>query len=316
VKQVIVRGAGSTGGLTPRRSPPDPVTAPQLGDAVSRVLRVLVVVLAVVIVGGLVAIVVGRVRHAAALLHCRNNLRQAGLALHSYHDARNHFPPATVPTKALLPEQRLSWWVEIWPAYVEGGMRTLLDRGKAWDSDENFPPRVRVRMDDANNTRDVVMGSVLLFRCPIGPEIVVPNRPCLTHYVGIAGVGDAAAERPLTDPLAGFFGHDRKISHADIKDGAATTLMVIEATDGGPWTAGGKATVRGLAPGKPYLGPGGQFGGVHRSAMSDYGSPVGVTPVLFADASVRRIANTVSPSVLEALATIAGGEPVGPVGRE
>jgi prepilin-type processing-associated H-X9-DG protein len=118
--------------------------------------------------------------------------------------------------------------------------------------------------------------------------------------VGVAGVGEDAAALPLTDRRAGFFGHDRKLTIGDIKDGTAGTLMVVEAMDGGPWTAGGRATVRPMAP--PYLGPGGPFSGRHR----EIGTPV--VNGLFADGSVRVLATAVSPTVLEAHATIAGDD--------
>ena len=71
--------------------------------------------------------------------------------------------------------------------------------------------------------------------------------------------------------------------------------MLAEAVDGGPWTAGGRATVRGFAAdGRP----GGQFTSLHGR----------VTNVAFADASVRPLTAAVSPKVLEALATVGGGE--------
>jgi hypothetical protein len=138
--------------------------------------------------------------------------------------------------------------------------------------------------------------------CPANPARNGPDLPSPTNYLGVAGVGEEAAEVPLSDPRAGFFGYDRRLTQADLMDGAATTLMLAEAVDGGPWTAGGKATVRGLAAdGRPYLGRDGQFTSLHRR----------VTNVAFADASVRPLSSAVSPKVLEALATVAGGEEVG-----
>ena len=80
--------------------------------------------------------------------------------------------------------------------------------------------------------------------------------PGVTHYVGIAGVGEEAAQLPTDHPRAGIFGYDRKVSHENIKDGLSLTMTVVEtATANGPWTAGGRATVRGLDPNDPpYLG--------------------------------------------------------------
>jgi hypothetical protein len=130
-------------------------------------------------------------------------------------------------------------------------------------------------------------------------------------------VGGAAAELPLADSKSGFFGYDRQISRGDIRDGLATTLAVAEAVDGGPWSAGGRATVRGLAAGeRPYLGEGGQFAGVHRGGdLFPFSQPV-VTNVLFADGRVCPLTAAVSPQVLEALATIAGNERVSPFDSE
>jgi prepilin-type processing-associated H-X9-DG protein len=84
---------------------------------------------------------------------------------------------------------------------------------------------------------------------------------------------------------------------------ASTTLLLIEtATENGPWTAGGRPTVRGLeSNGTPYVGRQTQFSTFHRH---------GVTNALFADGSVRELREGLAPKVIEALATIAGGEEV------
>jgi prepilin-type processing-associated H-X9-DG protein len=110
----------------------------------------------------------------------------------------------------------------------------------------------------------------------------------------------------VDDVNAGVFGYDRKTRLKDITDGVSTTLLLIEtATENGPWTAGGRPTVRGLeSNGVPYIGRQAQFSSFHRG---------GVTNALFADCSVRALRDGVAPEVLEALATIAGHEDVGPL---
>jgi prepilin-type processing-associated H-X9-DG protein len=131
--------------------------------------------------------------------------------------------------------------------------------------------------------------------------------PSVIHYVGVAGVGEDAALLPVGDLRAGVFGYDRKTRPEDIKDGFSRTLMVVETNrDNGPWTAGGRPTVRGLDPAQPpYLGRCGQFGSGH-----DRG---GKTNALFADGSVRYLLlkGGMSAETFEALATIAGGDEVG-----
>ena len=51
----------------------------------------------------------------------------------------------------------------------------------------------------------------------------------------------------------------------------------------------------------PFIGPGRQFGGLHRKGVN----------VAFADGSVRFVQLTIALKVFQAIATVAGGEPVG-----
>ncbi len=67
----------------------------------------------------------------------------------------------------------------------------------------------------------------------------------------------------------------------------------------GSWLQAGPATVCGLDRAhEPYIGTGRQFGGLHG----------GGALVAMADGSVRRIDASVSANVVEAIATMAGGE--------
>ena len=150
---------------------------------------------------------------------------------------------------------------------------------------------------DAEENRGAAEYASYIFLCPSHPNV----SESLSHYVGIAGLGDDAPFLTLEDRRVGAFGYKRKISHSDISDGLASTVCVAETANGnGPWVAAGPSTARPLdTSGSPYLGPNGQFNS-HHVTMN----------LAFFDGSVRSFRATLDRRIFEALATIQGGEGV------
>ena len=136
--------------------------------------------------------------------------------------------------------------------------------------------------------------------CPENTPQGPPGSPALTCYVGVGGVGANAAALPAGAPKAGAMRYDTPTPFERVTDGLGQTLLLGETRSAvGPWLRGGPATVRGLddAPGAPALiGAGGQFGGYFPGAAN----------FAMCDGSVRVFTGRTDPSVLRALATIAG----------
>ncbi len=233
---------------------------------------------------------------------CANNLKQLALGLRNYQATYEAFPYGTVPVADLPPERRLSWFVGAWTFVGDGQLELRIDRTKPWDAPGNRRPLVYSPLSAPPTTFELEQMPAIT--CPSNPQRAGSSEPGQMHYVGIAGLGIDSPALPRGHPRAGVFGYDRQTRTADLKDGASTTLLLVEtARANGPWTAGGPATVRGLDPDRrPYIGPGRQFGGTHR----------GVAMAAFADGSVRPIRDSIAPEVFEALSTTAGGEPLAP----
>lgn len=227
---------------------------------------------------------VQQAREAARRTQSKNNLKQLALAMHFHHDVHGEFPAGTMPNPKLKPEERLSWASSLLPFIEQEALYNAIDRDKAWNAPAN---------------EVLTATAISAFQNP--SQTGVRRTASAGDYVGIAGVGADAAELPRTDPKAGIFGYDRGVKMQFILDGTSNTLMFADSSKPNvSMFSGGSETIRGFSQ-SPYLnGPDG------------IGSPhSGVVQFALADGSVRAISVDVDEKVLEALATMAGGEVVG-----
>lgn len=267
------------------------------------------------VVAGLFLMFIVKMRADAALVSCQNNLRElamfAGQFANPTEDGTftSEVPPGTILNPALRPDERLSWYVDALPWFNQQRANTAelsaaIDRKMAWNAAPNITPS---------------HAKLPFLFCPGLPPEYDPTQPAPTNYFGVAGLNPDAAGLPLdritlklgafgtwpmwkVSPRAGCFRYNAPTPFTAITDGLSETILFGEREPAtGPWIRGGPSTVRGIDTGPnalPRIGPGAQFGGGHNS----------VANFAFADGSVKFISQNIDPKVLDARATIAGGE--------
>jgi len=227
-------------------------------------IELLVVIAIIAILIGLLLPAVQKVREAANKMKCTNNLKQLGLALHSYHDNNQSFPA----NKSLVGVTSIGWHVMILP-YIE---QTAL--GNSAD------PSLASYATAGNVNRLLGGNKISAFLCPSYDQILslsaIDNLPNGTmaytmHYVGVAGpkgtnptTGTAYNVNGPATPQAGLAADGILPFHksfsttapatpgavkiGDITDGTSNTMMIaewawqgLEATPGAlrAWQRGG-----------------------------------------------------------------------------
>lgn len=222
---------------------------------------------------------------AAALALDEENQRRLLGALGAHAKAEGTFPAGAAGAGLLSPDTRLSWIALLLPYLGHRDWHSQLQLAYPWNGPQNNKITRRLLEEVVNPA--------------LGPGATPAGFP-VTHYVGVAGVGEDAAGLKADDPRAGVFGFGRATRPEEISDGASNTIALAGVSaDLGAWGSGGRPTVRAFTR-RPYVnGPDG-FGSGQLGGML----------VGMADGSVRFISKDVDPRVLELLATARGGEAV------
>lgn len=232
--------------------------------------ELLVVIAIIATLIGLLLPAVQSAREAARRIQCANNLKQVGLGLLSYHEARMRLPPGGAMDRVpfgVVPNSGVgyggsSWMVYLLP-YVEE--RVLYDRWQFYGSDVNSAGSGYINVNNQN-----LVGNLQLpgYRCPSttlplwstskgGANLVNPMIPT---YAGISGAVDGIipgfSETRLSRlsgggswggivSAGGVLIPNAAIRMSQISDGTSKTMMVGEqgdmlTTQDGtrvPWTA-------------------------------------------------------------------------------
>jgi prepilin-type processing-associated H-X9-DG protein len=303
-------------------------------------IELLVVIAIIAVLIGLLVPAVQKVREAANRIACANNLKQIGLALHNYHDAKRKFPPGALGPRAGFPQFAglkahglgtfLLPYLEQEPLYLQ----------YRWEVSWYDPPNqdvVRTQLPvwqcpsaEANRIHD---GSFVTVKPPEGN--LFSGYAACGDYAGMLGVHPELVARGVIDPpggprdVAGYYSGVFEINDtrrvADILDGTVNTILMAECAGrpqlwqgrkkvpnvwltGGPWASRSLLWGRGATPdGSAFYGPCAINCTNDREVYSFH--PGGANTV-FADGSVHFLTEGMSIHVLAALITRAGGEVV------
>ena len=208
--------------------------------------ELLVVISIIGVLVGLLLPAVQMAREAARKIHCSNNLKQIGLAVHNYHDTFRALPISVGPWADGRPTRQRSgkgWIVSVLPQLEQPALYEQLSvgfNGDFFSGQGMFDPHIRTALQ--------TIPSVL--RCPSDPSSLMSTikQPeflgipvGVTNYQGVIGDTQLGAARSLhvgslpdVHNLAGCNGLFFRLSYqnpqrfAVITDGLSQTYMVGE----------------------------------------------------------------------------------------
>lgn len=183
-----------------------------------------VLVLGLLVCGGIAAALVipavGTARSAASRAKSANNLKQIGLAIHTYHDMHGELPPAVV--KDAEGKSLYSGFVLLLPFLEQDALYRQFDRSKAWDDPANI----------GLSTQTIPM-----FTNPASNNI----SPGGCDYMLVGG------------PNAVLSDTGQKNTFGNVVDGTSNTIVAVEVSSGlapRSWAAPGA-----WDPSKPFDSP-------------------------------------------------------------
>jgi prepilin-type N-terminal cleavage/methylation domain-containing protein len=185
-------------------------------------IELLVVIAIIAILIGLLLPAVQKVREAASRMRCSNNLKQLGIAMHSYHDAISRFPrngngPIGVTWNAW--EQFSASYMILPYVEQENLFRQFNRSGTFW-----------------NNYIGPMQVPVPVFMCPSAPA--APSRTTISwggpgsNYGWSSGSSVRTAWGGGSATFNGMFNIYDERRMTDVKDGLSNTIMASELLSG------------------------------------------------------------------------------------
>jgi prepilin-type N-terminal cleavage/methylation domain-containing protein/prepilin-type processing-associated H-X9-DG protein len=212
-------------------------------------IELLVVIAIIAILIGLLLPAVQKVREAAARMSCQNNLKQWGLAQHTYHDNNGFFPPGGLSGRDFGGTYSGDWnddrgtWIVYSLPYVEqqalyqlfpqppSGVYNSAGIARSQPNFTNFRPKFFRCPSDGWNTEWAICNYVgsLGPQCAIGPCGYDPNQAlCNQPGIGVpwspdhGNTLDAGQVRGMYNRLGA------RINMASVTDGLSNTILIGE----------------------------------------------------------------------------------------
>jgi prepilin-type processing-associated H-X9-DG protein len=285
---------------------------------------VVIAIIAVLI--GLLVPAVQKVREAAARIHCVNNLKQIGLALHNYHDTANAFPPGYISNFDSVGNDTgpgWGWAAFILPQMEQQNLYNAIQFSQNIESPANSGVRVQpIKSYNCPSNRVPATWTAMQYDSvgnPLGSICDVASA----SYIGNFGTSEPGVDGE------GIFSRNSSIRIADVTDGTSNTLMVGErsfrwgfatwvgavtnaamiAPPGSPAQAG-EWNASGFTLGHTFEGDGGPSS--RNTEVNGFSSQHSQgANFVFVDGHVQFLRASMDHQVYKALSTRAGSEAVG-----
>jgi prepilin-type N-terminal cleavage/methylation domain-containing protein/prepilin-type processing-associated H-X9-DG protein len=306
-------------------------------------IELLVVIAIIAVLVGLLLPAVQKVREAAARMQCANNLKQIGLALHSYHDASNKFPAGYVDgntSTTSTPDNDVGpgwgWATFLLPNVEQGNLYNQISLSSSM-------------LTGANAI--AAQNSLKVYQCPSdGLQQAVPiydstfSNPIATvghsNYVACNGIEECFINAGGSSGASnGPFFRNSKTTIGSVTDGMSNSIFIGErsgnrspstwagSVPGGrcpAWMANQPPSPYSAPPGTPY-----DNADYAQALVLAHGNATHVPSVdypifdadtfysthagsgvnfLFGDGSVHFLTKSMNPLTFQSLCTMAGGE--------
>jgi prepilin-type N-terminal cleavage/methylation domain-containing protein/prepilin-type processing-associated H-X9-DG protein len=228
--------------------------------------ELLVVIAIIAVLLGLLLPAVQKVREAANRAQCQNNLKQLGLALHNYHDAKHFFPQNHRPPSAQASTVRKRWFTDVLPYIDQGPLFQQYDESSNWDSwagstltsgpaaGQAYPATTPAPAAGYAGNVLASGSAIKIGQCPSAPEGTrLDENPALsasapktwnvtqaiavTDYAGVYGVHPAFSAATGITPTNPYgiitnnvspTGEVFPVTLTDVTDGTSNTILLAE----------------------------------------------------------------------------------------